>query len=53
MPSNEYPKHEESEPNAENVWNVLFAVDLRRLVRASKDDDDEAANEIRARYLME
>ncbi|NYI97788.1 hypothetical protein HNR12_004065 [Streptomonospora nanhaiensis] len=30
--------------------DVLFAVDLKRLVRASADDDDDVVSDIRERY---
>ncbi|PSK90260.1 hypothetical protein CLV63_12389 [Murinocardiopsis flavida] len=47
MPANDHTEHEETDRLAEEVQSVLFAYDLKRLVRASKENDAEAVAEIR------
>ncbi|GAA3734658.1 hypothetical protein [Salinactinospora qingdaonensis] len=39
--------------HAESVRDVLFAADLKRLVRASTENDEETVSEVRESYIPE
>lgn len=53
MTEKDHSNNDESDRAAEKVRSVLFAADLNRLVRASKEDDDRTVVEIRRRYEAE
>ncbi|WP_173434354.1 hypothetical protein [Allosalinactinospora lopnorensis] len=53
MTADEHPEHGTTEQPSVRVRDVLFAADLKRLVRASQDNDDETVSELRERYVSD
>ncbi|WP_173434256.1 hypothetical protein [Allosalinactinospora lopnorensis] len=53
MTADERPERDTAERQPESVRDALFAADLKRLVRASKENDDEAVSNVRERYITE
>lgn len=53
MTQDEHPEHGTPEQSSARVLDVLFAVDLKRLVRASQDNDHDTVSELRERYVSE
>ncbi|CAM4078618.1 hypothetical protein GCM10009799_02840 [Nocardiopsis rhodophaea] len=53
MTADEYPERPESERTSDELSDALFAADLKRLVGASQDNDDERTLEIRNLYLAD
>ncbi|MBV2362848.1 hypothetical protein [Streptomonospora nanhaiensis] len=53
MAAEDQPDDGARPPRPTDVEDVLFAVDLKRLVRASQDDDDAVVWEIREHYISE
>lgn len=50
MTTDKRPGKDENERAAESVREALFAADMKRLVRASQEDDEERVAEVRAHY---
>lgn len=53
MTAEEHPEHDTADQLSAGVRNVLFAADLKRLVRASQDNDDDTVSELREHYIPE
>ncbi|GAA3761605.1 hypothetical protein HDA32_005729 [Spinactinospora alkalitolerans] len=53
MTADERPDQGENQRTAERLRDALFAADLKRLVQASQEDDDESVAEIRRNYAIE
>ncbi|MDA8372558.1 MAG: hypothetical protein M0026_22165 [Nocardiopsaceae bacterium] len=53
MTADEHPEQDGSERTSQNVHDVLLAADVKRLVRASQEDDDAAVAKIRKNYAIE
>ncbi|TQN32222.1 hypothetical protein FHX37_2172 [Haloactinospora alba] len=53
MTAGEHPEHGTTEQPSAGVRDVLFAADLKRLVRASRDNEDDIVSELREHYIPE
>ncbi|MFC4564416.1 hypothetical protein ACFO4E_21355 [Nocardiopsis mangrovi] len=49
----DHPGDDDARRVAEATWNALFAADMKRLVRAARENDHEKSDEIRRRYSKE
>ncbi len=53
MTADERPERDTPEQRSATVRDALLAADLKRLARASRDNDDETVSEVRERLAGE